>query len=887
MLIMIEFRLILLLYFLCITTNSVLSGNVVDSTDDTLKFIRNSQSQLNLPKNSNIILVIGNTGCGKSTLVHYVAGDYSRIKSIDDGQSVDLMVRDELDPGVDSIKSTTISRTFIPETNIDDEQNVWIDCPGFGDTRNQTIEIAAAFLIKSIIESAKSIKIVMVADFQSVTKSYNRNSFDKLLSHTTQLITNIKRFENSVSFVVTKVPSIKIRGRHFVDVLDESVKIGIEEFMRNHTTVLQEKESNEDHKMQLIDFQLKRSSDGDFPRISIFWRPNEIGPFDTIEKMIIGRQKIRKSILEQISYAEMHKNDFGFPLSAEAIIRIANLTEHTIDNITMNLKNINNRLQNELQQTIKSVDGFQKRLELIESGEKCVEFNTYSDVVTLKQITFQLHNLISIFNVTSIDRNLFNQIDQQVNNLNILNSLMGTATIVPYDNLNSISKQLLDLFIDLKENVYADIVAESQQLIENITNILINTDNQWHLELQNQLQSTVGFQNKLDLLQLSKNCTRSAREDVTLMQRTDQLKSFVRTFNSMSIDEIELNRMENLERKLNHLKSISKSEIVIPVRDWIATSSKAIDFQCTEYEWYSFLAQTYQELRKYYIQQNITAYNVCNLEHWGQLNKPQGLSIDEHNFVQFTNRIAFGSEFVPTSSRFEELNEIIRITLKSTPKYECSNSTMTIKGVFVKSSDIQLTMCPSTNVQKINVFAMDTFFVDGDLNFIKVTQVELNILSYTWNVIKTATFFLNGANGTNQAPPTNSGIAGRPGRPGTNAGNFFGLANKVVNGDALTVQLIGGRGGNGQDGTGNVDVGIAFDQGFDTQTYGDQNVTNHLINLIKSKSGINHIETISKEDYLKGYAVFWGAGQYKHKFRLFPNRCCGATGLGGHGKEKK
>lgn len=229
---------------------------------------------------------------------------------------------------------------------------MWYDCPGFGDTRNETVEIANNYLIKCVIENAKGVKIVLVVDFDSVTRGHNRDGFDRILSRTTQLIRDTKKYENSFSLVITKVPSYNRRG----EILDEALKMSATSFMRAHRVTLQECGSNE-QKIYLIDALLAQNTS--YPRISIFWRPEDEGYFNTIPKMAIGRHRIRESIITRSLYTEVHKNDFGFPLTFKAMIKIANMSDETITCITSISRSINQRIQHELRQKIYTAQSYQ------------------------------------------------------------------------------------------------------------------------------------------------------------------------------------------------------------------------------------------------------------------------------------------------------------------------------------------------------------------------------------------------------------------------------------------------------------------------------------------------------------------------------------------------
>lgn len=718
-----------------------------DSVGSTFEFINQVQRNLKLTNNPNVILVIGNSGSGKSTLVHYIAADYSKLVSLEPvGDETEYKIHDELDPEIGNILSTTVSRTLVPELIIDEKKNVWYDCPGFGDTRNQTVEIATTFMIKSAIENALSVKIVLVVNYASVTESYDRFDLERLMTRATQLINNIDRYKNSVSLVVSKAPPYWMKGRRPIEIFEESVKKSTANYMSKYRLVQQEKGSNE-KKIHLVDALLKKTSSGDYPKISVFWRPSDAGAFNTIGKMIDGRQKIRNSILEQSSYTEIQQNDFGFPLTNGAQIHIANMARHTIADISTLLTNIDNRVLNALEQKIESIDSFHDRLELLVIGERSIQIIN-NKVATLKQLTDRFAGLIKSLNITAM-----------------------------------------------------------------------NT---------------------------------------------------------------ELNRIDKHEKNLNILKSIVHTGIIFPIRDWVAVSNRAIDFVTTEHTWSSFLVQVYEFFASYEVQNNIAVYNVANLSDWGSLNRPQGLRIVASNFNEFTKRFPGSTGATLTTSKLKELNEIIEITLRSPVHYECDGETMTIKGKFVKSSDIQPAMCPSNRISKINVFVVSTFYVDNDLRLNGFKG--LNIFGNKWKILRATTFNLSGFDGESQERPQFSGTAGNPGNAGTNAGNFVGLSNELINGESLTVKLHGGNGASGQDGTGSSDVEASFTrrEHHKMVPFMQYDMTNFYKDFLKEKG--YDAEFIRSESRIKYYAVLAGGKENILRFRIYPEHCCGQTGLGGPGK---
>lgn len=383
------------------------------------------------------------TGCGKSTMVHYATGNYSKMISIlPTENSSEYTIYDGLDEEIGNSVPSTVSRTLIPEMNVDENENVWYDCPGFADTRNVTVEIAGTYLIKTLVENAKSIKAVLVVNYESVTPTHDRQEFDRSLGHMVELFRNVDRFENSVSLVVSKAPSYYIRGTTVYEVTEESVRNSTAQFALEHRSVLEQKGSSEE-KIQLIDALLMKSPDGnDHPRISVFFRPMASGPLSEIQKMVIGRQSIRESVLERTSNTNFVADDFGFPLTAEAKLKIIDMSKDTVNRISLILKDVDNRLLKASQQKIESIADVHSRFRLLEASDEIRQ--SFNDrIITLKQWTDQLKKLIGIFEITSIDMDEFNHIDRHEKNLNILKSIAGLEIAPPIRDLIAASSSAI------------------------------------------------------------------------------------------------------------------------------------------------------------------------------------------------------------------------------------------------------------------------------------------------------------------------------------------------------------------------------------------------------------------------------------------------------------
>lgn len=451
-------------------------------------------------------------------------------------------------------------------------------------------------------------------------------------------------------------------------------------------------------------------------------------------------------------------------------------------------------------------------------------------------------------------------------------------------NYNFYSNQINSFLIDRETEIQTEISTKAYSTIEFISTVLRNIDARLLVAMKKYLVKIDGFQNKYKFLQIQKNCINSTRDGVALGAR---VKQFTCLINNFDIDDFDLSQIAQHENHLQALKTLAQADIIIPVQEWIANSSTTIDYFTKNYMWYSFLNDLFEFFTRYDVQKNVNIYNVANLTYWQQHNKPQGLIINQNNFDDFLKRIRRDTQFEPNSKKIDELNQIINCTLKSQLESHCDNDLLEIKGNFVKSSDIKekLMECPSkTTLKSIYIYAANMFYVDCDLYLNKTIEIELNIFAPTWNVQQASTFYLNGIDGEPHPPLNRNGLAGRPGNMGTNAGSFFGFANDVINIEELAIELNGGNGGTGQDGTGNPSIDVTFDKThLDGKLDMFTDPDNHYRRYFRENTDYDAELMESKQTYIY---VLYGASDMWHKFRLHSKHCCGSTGVGGDGKTK-
>ena len=126
--------------------------------------IRGSCMTANLIKDKDIILLLGSTGVGKSTLMHYLAGSKMRPTKVN---GIPHLVPEEVMSGLEDVKFSCASRSVTTgihaiTMNMSGETYIVCDTAGFDDTRGVEDDIASGIVMINAIRSARSVKLALV-----------------------------------------------------------------------------------------------------------------------------------------------------------------------------------------------------------------------------------------------------------------------------------------------------------------------------------------------------------------------------------------------------------------------------------------------------------------------------------------------------------------------------------------------------------------------------------------------------------------------------------------------------------------------------------------------------------------------------------------------------
>ena len=164
------------------------------------------------------VIVIGNTGAGKSTFVNYLLGCDMIEKNPKElgitGLQKVVVVRSKLEGGqcdeVMPIGHDKMSKTFMPHIAADlgNPAQAYCDCPGFLDNRGAEINIANAVNIKRALQEAKCVKVLILINYFSLLADRGRG-LREMLEICIKLFgctANLERFKDALLLGVTQAP---------------------------------------------------------------------------------------------------------------------------------------------------------------------------------------------------------------------------------------------------------------------------------------------------------------------------------------------------------------------------------------------------------------------------------------------------------------------------------------------------------------------------------------------------------------------------------------------------------------------------------------------------------------------------------------------------------
>lgn len=200
---------------------------LVDLTNESAKLIADKE----------IVLLVGSTGAGKSTTIHFLAGSEMKMvrEKISDGTFLNHIKPVKLPKNKDLIRVTTsphsISETryiwpvTIALKDIASYMNgdiILCDAPGFADTSGPEVDIANSLGVIDALSGCKSVKILVLSSY--INLGDRGQGIQELAHILSKMIKDVEDRLGSIFYVFTKFP-LEINDIHarLIDIRDTKV----------------------------------------------------------------------------------------------------------------------------------------------------------------------------------------------------------------------------------------------------------------------------------------------------------------------------------------------------------------------------------------------------------------------------------------------------------------------------------------------------------------------------------------------------------------------------------------------------------------------------------------------------------------------------------------
>ena len=178
--------------------------------------VRYGRANAEAMSGADAVIILGNTGAGKSTFINYLAGCQLEVKWDDDHDGVLVVKSRALGGPRDEVMPIGHmgSKTLMPHVASVDGR-VYCDCPGFSDNRGVEINIANAVNIKQALTRAKSLRLAILVNYHSLDVDRG-NSFRDLLRTLADLLgseATLAKHKESILLGISRCPDRMTRAR--------------------------------------------------------------------------------------------------------------------------------------------------------------------------------------------------------------------------------------------------------------------------------------------------------------------------------------------------------------------------------------------------------------------------------------------------------------------------------------------------------------------------------------------------------------------------------------------------------------------------------------------------------------------------------------------------
>ncbi|CAG8513130.1 11420_t:CDS:1 [Cetraspora pellucida] len=384
--------------------------------DQEIEEIRHGFNEINekISQQENAIIIIGNTGEGKSTLLGYLTGIPLFSKEDEFG---DYIIKSNNSDDI-IINDSTVSQTSLPIC-----REVYWDCPGYEDTRGPVYNIVNAYSIYKLVKSVKKLKILLVISEPTI-KSTRKTQFLNLINYLGETFKNIDELVQGLCLVITKSDKLDTRkvSNCFHKILEEYDNQ--ESFSQSKRKILNFLSSSES---QIVFFNAPHQKDqkiSDTDKILILEGIEKISYLENLEPSILLDDKSKNYINTLVERFYGDINDY---IAQKFYPAIQNYFETLIDTHLGTVKELRNSLidfSNKFKNIHNNPEKFEENLQQIYSIVELMKISDLNEELSKK---ISLLNFFKLVKPESLEikgntSSWYNLISELIKGIDILTS---------------------------------------------------------------------------------------------------------------------------------------------------------------------------------------------------------------------------------------------------------------------------------------------------------------------------------------------------------------------------------------------------------------------------------------------------------------------------------